>query len=236
MSTFVLVHGAWHGSWCWSRLAGELEARGHRVVTMDLPVADGTATFLDYRDAVLGVWPEDAPEDVPDDVVLVGHSLGAMVVPLVAAQRPVGISVLLCPVVPNVDGVPWDDAPSMGRPDAYVTATRDDGSVVFESLEEAVVTFYGRCAPEDAAWAFARLQPQNSTSLWDRPYPLTELPAGRRVVIAGKDDRAITPEFLRAVCLPRLGVDPVEIDADHSPFLSATAQLTDLLTSLAVEQ
>ena len=47
MSTFVFVHGAWHGAWCWSRLLPEMEARGHQSVVMDLPVADGAATFED---------------------------------------------------------------------------------------------------------------------------------------------------------------------------------------------
>jgi len=52
-------------------------------------------------------------------------------------------------------------------------------------------------------------------------------------VIGGSHDRAITPKFLAAVCRPRLGVDPVFIDADHSPFLSATGKLADLVTSVA---
>jgi pimeloyl-ACP methyl ester carboxylesterase len=230
MSTFVLVHGAWHGRWCWERLQAELSRRGHETVAMDLPVADGRATFVDYRDAVLAAWPSGAASD---GAVLVGHSLGAMVVPLVAAMRPVSASVYLCPVVPNVAGMPWDDAPAMGTPEAYVTVTHPDGSASFDSLDEAVATFYGTCDPGDAAWAFARLQPQNSTSLWDRPYPLTELPPGPRVAVAGAYDQAITPTYLRSVCRTRLGVDPVEIDTDHSPFLSAPAILADLLESVA---
>jgi pimeloyl-ACP methyl ester carboxylesterase len=228
MSTFVLVHGAWHGGWCWEPLAAELERRGHRTVVMDLPVDDGSATFLDYRDAVLDAWPA---QDDTTEVVLVGHSLGAMVIPLVAAERPVAASVFLCPVVPNVAGMPWDDAPEMGAPGAYGTVTRDDGAMVYDSPDEAVFTFYEKCDPQDAAAAFARLRPQNSSSLWDRPYPLAELPPGRRIVIAGRHDHAITPEYLRAVCPPRLGTEPIEIDADHSPFVSATSELADLLTT-----
>ena len=229
MSTFVLVHGAWHGSWCWERLETPLRDRGHHVVTMDLPVDDGTATFLSYRDAVLAAWPETDGRDV----VLVGHSLGAMVAPLVAAERPVHTTVFLCPVVPNVAGMPWDGAPEMGAPGAYVTVSHDDGSVTFESPDEATASFYGRCDPSDAAWAFARLRAQNSSSLWDRPYPLEALPPGRRIVIGGLHDRAITPEFLRAVCAERLGTEPIMLEADHSPFLSATDALADLLSRVA---
>ena len=75
MTTFCLVHGAWHGGWCFERLAPELEARGGRVVAPDLPCEDveaGVSAYADVVDAALG----DA-----EDVVLVGHSLGGLVDP-----------------------------------------------------------------------------------------------------------------------------------------------------------
>ena len=53
VSTFALVHGAWHGAWCWERLAPALEARGHRVVAPDLPCDDPSATFPTYADVVI---------------------------------------------------------------------------------------------------------------------------------------------------------------------------------------
>lgn len=106
MSTFVLVHGAWHGAWCWSRLLPDLEARGHRQSSMELPVEDGDATFEDYADVVLASYPADV-----EDAVLIGHSLGAMVLPLVAASRPVSMLVFLCGLIPNVSGRLTDDAP-----------------------------------------------------------------------------------------------------------------------------
>ena len=58
MSTFALVHGAWHGAWCWERLTPELEALGHRVITLDLRSDDSSASFDDYADAVCAalVW------------------------------------------------------------------------------------------------------------------------------------------------------------------------------------
>ena len=228
VSTFVFVHGAWHGAWCWSRLVPEMQARGHRSVVMDLPVDDGDATFEDYADAVLGSYPADL-----EDAVLVGHSLGAMVLPLVATSRPASLLVFLCGVIPNIEGKPWDGAPPMSRPEAYETETLDDGSSVFRTLESARLSFYADCDPQDAAWAFERLRPQNSRSLWDRPYPLTQLPDTPRVAIAGVDDAAITIEFSRAVSRPRLGVDPIEIPGAHSPFLARPRELASLLDGLA---
>jgi pimeloyl-ACP methyl ester carboxylesterase len=51
MTTFALVHGAWHGAWCWEQLT-PLQRAGHDVVTMDLPSEDGAATFDTYADVV----------------------------------------------------------------------------------------------------------------------------------------------------------------------------------------
>jgi len=197
-------------------------------VVMDLPVDDGDATFEDYADAVLGSYPADL-----EDAVLVGHSLGAMVLPLVATSRPASLLVFLCGVIPNIEGKPWDGAPPMSRPEAYETETLDDGSSVFRTLESARLSFYADCDPQDAAWAFERLRPQNSRSLWDRPYPLTQLPDTPRVAIAGVDDAAITIEFSRTVTRPRLGVDPIEIPGAHSPFLARPRELASLLDGLA---
>ena len=50
MTTFGLVHGAWHGAWCWERLTPLLRQAGHDVVAMDLPVDDNSASFDTYAD------------------------------------------------------------------------------------------------------------------------------------------------------------------------------------------
>ena len=52
MTTFVLVHGGWHGAWCWELLAAELTSRGHRAIAMDLPTEDPTAGAERYAEVV----------------------------------------------------------------------------------------------------------------------------------------------------------------------------------------
>ena len=52
MTTFALVHGSWHGAWCWELLTPLLKQEGHGVVTMDLPCDDGSASFETYADVV----------------------------------------------------------------------------------------------------------------------------------------------------------------------------------------
>jgi pimeloyl-ACP methyl ester carboxylesterase len=231
MAAFVLVHGAWHGAWCWERLVPELGARGHDAVTMDLPVSDGTATLSDYAHVVT-----EAAAGPTGEVVLVGHSLGAMTVPLVAARRPAAAMVLLCGVTPNLHGLPWDDAPRSDAPGAFdPLVAMPDGSAVWPDAASAAAAFYNAARPEDADWAFERLRPQNSSSLWTAPYPLTAWPQVRTAAVCCTDDRVIQPEFVRVTCRERLGVEPVEMAGDHSPFLSSPGELAELLVSLALE-
>jgi hypothetical protein len=66
MTTFALVHGGWHGAWCWELLTPLLEQAGHGVVAMDLPCEDPTANFDTYADVVCA-----ALDGRDDDVVLV---------------------------------------------------------------------------------------------------------------------------------------------------------------------
>ena len=83
MTTFALVHGGYHGAWCWEQLTPLLQEAGHGVVTMELPLEDSTATFDTYADIVCA-----ALDDCDDDIVLVGHSYAGNTIPLVAARRP----------------------------------------------------------------------------------------------------------------------------------------------------
>ena len=72
MTTFALVHGAWHGGWCWEKLSPFLQQTGHDVVAPDLPCDDGSATTFDpYADVVCAALVGRG-----DAVVVVAHSLG----------------------------------------------------------------------------------------------------------------------------------------------------------------
>jgi pimeloyl-ACP methyl ester carboxylesterase len=89
MTTFVLVHGGGQGGWCWRACAQVLRAAGHEVYTPTLTgfgerrhlVAAGFETFLD--DVANAIELEDL-----EGVVLVGHSMGGVIVPRVAERLP----------------------------------------------------------------------------------------------------------------------------------------------------
>src|ERR1700758_2577633 len=81
---FVLIHGGFHGAWCWERTIPELARLGHAAIAIDLPGhgarRDERSTLADRRDAILEVL---APGDV-----LVGHSGGGYDISLAAAAAP----------------------------------------------------------------------------------------------------------------------------------------------------
>ena len=78
--TFVLVHGAWHGAWCWGAVINQLEKLGDRAYAVDLPghgmnrVDRSKVTLESYVDSVA----EFIERHDLKDVVLAGHSLGGL--------------------------------------------------------------------------------------------------------------------------------------------------------------
>jgi pimeloyl-ACP methyl ester carboxylesterase len=91
MVTFVLVHGAWHGGWCWQPVAARLEAKGHTVYRPTL-TGLGDRAHLMSRELGLATHIRDISsmlrfEDL-HDAVLVGHSYAGMVITGVAAEVP----------------------------------------------------------------------------------------------------------------------------------------------------
>ena len=229
MTTFVLVHGTWHGAWCWERLIPQLERRGHASIAMDLPVEDPEAGLAEYASAVMATLPQT------DDLVLVGHSLGAAVIPLVAAAHPVRQLVFLCPVVRR----PGYSLAAQASMDVDIStydlsAGRtfyDDSSSAWED-DAAIAAFFPDCDPETARWAASRLRRQY-WRYWEEPNPLTEWPEGERRAIVCRDDRLIGIDWARRRIPELLGATPVELPGGHSPFLSRPAALADALVTLA---
>jgi Alpha/beta hydrolase family len=232
MATFGLVHGAGHGAWCWERLIPALEALGHRALAMDLPCEDPTAGALRYAEVVDRALP------AASDLVLVGHSLAGLTIPLVAARRPVRRLVYLCAIVPEFGrSLSQQVAADPGLYDDVLRAhrgrlTAPDGTVTFQDAAAARDVFYHDCAPEDVVWAFSRLRPQAAAPRLEA-CPLVAWPQGARAYIVCSDDRAVSPAWSRRVARERLGVEPIELPGSHSPFISRPSHLAAVLDRLA---
>jgi pimeloyl-ACP methyl ester carboxylesterase len=236
MSSFVLVHGAYHGGWCWSRLVPELERLGHRAIAPDLPCDVADASHDDNVAAVLSAMDSagiGAGEAGKTSTVIVGHSLGGFTIPLVAERRKVARLVFLC-TAPVFGGGAIEElrmrmvTPRFGA----MVRFRDEHGRGIMCAADAWEGFYHDCDEATAAWAIARLRPQSSRPMLE-PWPLTEWPDAARSVILARDDRAVRLDAAQEAGRMILdGGEPILIDGSHSPFLTRPAELARLLHDL----
>ena len=231
MTTFALVHGGYHGPWCWEQLTPLLEQAGHHVVTMDLPLEDSTATFDTYADVVCA-----ALDGCDHETVLVGHSYAGNTIPLVASQRPLRHLVYLCAMVPEVGrslAEQMTDVPPMLNPtyEHGLSALDDQMCQRWIDRDIASEMFYGDCDADLAKVALDRLRPQSvNPALY--PTSLTEHPRVPTTYILCTEDQILRPQWSRDVVSRRLTAELVELPGDHSPMLSRPAVLADVLLRL----
>jgi pimeloyl-ACP methyl ester carboxylesterase len=230
VTTFALVHGAWHGAWCFDLLDAELEARGHRAVAVDLPCADPEAGNAAYAAVVV-----DALADAGEDVVLVGHSLGGLTIPLVAAARPVRRLAYLCALIPEprqslVDQLRAGEAIFVPGWDAAVGRDELKRSY-WTDPEAAIAGMYGDCPRALAEDAVRRLRPQGRAASTEA-CPLAALPGAPSSYVLCRDDGAVSPDWSRRAARERLGVEAIELPGGHSPMLARPGELADILAGL----
>jgi pimeloyl-ACP methyl ester carboxylesterase len=179
MSTFVLVHGAWHGGWCWKKVAPILRRAGHDVFT---PTMTGLGERVHLRGPGIGL--DTHVQDIINvleyedlnNVVLVGHSYGGMVVTGVAGRTAERLAhiVYLDAHVP-ADGQSVIDLLGFTRP-GYETEQWVDPPGTFGVKDEV-----------DLAWVQAKMTPHPTRSMRQPvalPIPLEDLPVQRTYVLA----------------------------------------------------
>jgi pimeloyl-ACP methyl ester carboxylesterase len=232
-ATVVLVHGAWHGAWCWDQVIGPLEARGVPVVAIDLPGHGASPEPL--GDLATDAAALRAALDQVDTAVVCGHSYGGAVISEGAEHPAVRHLVYLAAILLDV-GESCSATVAVGEPDS---TSELDGALqpgpddtVTIAPAAAPSALYHDCAPADVEWAVARLGPQTFASL---TAPATHA-AWRRVpssYVVCRDDRAVPASIQRQLAARAETV--VEWPTSHSPFLSRPDLVADLLAARAVE-
>ena len=235
--TFVLIHGAWHGGWCWSRVSALLAAKGHRVFAPSLTgLADRShllspAVNLDTHiaDIVnLFKW-----EDL-QDAVLVGHSYGGW-----------PISGAIEKLLPQVSSIVYVDAfmPENGQRGMDLTSAQFQ-----QQLREAVArgesgrpvppaSAFRILDPKDVAWVAAKMTPQ--------PVGVAMQP----ITLSGAREKVAKKAYIRTPAYPqpsfdaylaRCGADPTwktyvfqPNEAGHDVMVDAPARLAQILEEVA---
>ncbi|WP_214413913.1 alpha/beta fold hydrolase [Sphaerisporangium fuscum] len=216
MTTFVLVHGAWHGPWAWERLTPLLHRAGVRTLTPALTL-EGNVGLDVHVDEVLTCLDVAT---TADDVVLVGHSYAGLIVRQAADRRPDLVKHVIL-----VDGWAGGDGASMFglAPDAFVNAIRAaaaDG----RHVPAPPPASFGITDPGDTHWLAPRL----------RPHPLRTFTEATR--LSGAVDQIPgTAIYCRPQTYPfdrfaaAIGYRTVAVDGPHNVMLTHPQVLARLL-------
>jgi pimeloyl-ACP methyl ester carboxylesterase len=238
MTRFVLAHGAFSGAWGWEPMDGPLQARGHTLERFDLPGAGDDRTpaaevTLDaYAERLLAVLGER-----PEPAVLVGHSMGGIVITHAAARAPERIEgmVYVAAFLPR-DG---DSLKALtllpeGAGDQIQANMEVSGVPPMASIPDDVSRHvrYNGCSEEVIAWALARQRSQPLAPFrQEASVPEGALEGIPLHYVRCLRDHALRPA-LQQLMLEWAGVESVvELDTGHNPQLSMTEELADTLDS-----
>jgi len=221
MSEVILVHGAWHGAWCWARVVEELDGLGVSSHAVELPLtglADDAATA---RAAIESAIDRSGP-----GVVVVGHSYGGLVISEAAAGIDgVGRLVYLAAFMTEEgeDELSILAAHDSPVPGAVVVA--DGGAGIDPAKAHAL--FYGDSDAATVAEIVPRLRPMRGVG-----GGLTGTPAWKFIpstYVVCTEDGALPPMAQREMATRADAV--VEWSTDHSPFLTRPGELAALIVS-----
>ena len=241
MSTYVLIHGSWHGAWCWYKVTARLRASRHTVIVPDMPGhgrdwrPPGGLTMQHYVDTLTNIV-----DAATEPVVLVVHSRNGIVASQAAEARPDRIRklVYLASYLP-----PIGDTPPLGQsrdgwardPDSLLWARQ--GVVVnreggWDMLKREIYreALYADCSEDDIALAYALLTPEarGPNSPTETPLRTTAGNFGRipRIYIELTQDRAVTWAAQKRMYEATPCERVLTIEASHSAYFSQPDQLT----------
>jgi pimeloyl-ACP methyl ester carboxylesterase len=232
MATFVLVHGAWHGAWCWRRVARMLAHNGHEAFTPTLTGLCERSHLLtpsvDLDTHILDVVNEIKWQGL-NDVVLVGHSYGGMVISGAAEriERTIASFVLLDAFLPD-NGQALIDIASAPVRDGVLAAQKSGATAL---PPRSAVSF--NVNEQDRAWVDAQCTPQ----------PLKSFV--QKLTLNGARDRVAKKTYIRATgyespyfdlglaTARKRGWHTHEVVCGHDVMLDMPERLTEILQEVA---
>jgi len=238
MSALVLIHGAWHGAWCWRRVLPGLRDAGHSAHAVTLTGVGERAHLLRpdlrLRDHIADVLGLIEAEELDDDLVLVGHSYGGLVMTGVAdallarGLRPRHL-VYVDAVTPH-PGESWSSqhAPDTVRARLEAAAQRPDGAM--PPPDAGVFGLDGA----DRDWVNRRQTPQPAGVYQDRlDFDAARIAALPRTFIDCTAPALPTIAVMRERVRREPGWQVVELATGHDPMISAPEALVALLLDCA---
>ncbi len=239
-TTYILVHGAWHGAWCWNKVVPLMEAKGDKVLAIDLPghgndtTNPDNVTFNDYVQKVVSVANSNDGE-----VILVGHSMAGTVISQAAellGTKKVSKLVYLDAFLPKngesvrslavmIEAALPKDSNRISIGKGLIISPNKKTSRF--KPEIADILFYHDCSDKDRAFAHKNLSPQNfapngtPVSVSDNVYGA--IPKYYILCTESKDlDKSVLPSRVKCKKI-------IKLKSSHSPFFSMPEKLARIL-------
>jgi pimeloyl-ACP methyl ester carboxylesterase len=228
----LLIHGAWHGAWCWERVLGPLRVLGYEPEAIDLPGHGRSAEPLTdlHGDADAVRARLDA---IGEPTLLVGHSYGGMVITDAGTHDAVAGLVYVAAYLPDTGETVMDlftvpALPTGERPSELVAAVRfsHDRSEMRLYGDGVAGAVYGDCDPATQQWAIARLDAQSTASFTQAPRRVA-WNSQPTVYVVCTQDRTIPVWRQRRMAVHAGRV--IALPASHSPFLSMPERLAGVI-------
>jgi pimeloyl-ACP methyl ester carboxylesterase len=242
MANFVLVHGAWHGAWCWRRVTDRLNAQGHRVHAVTLTGVGERAHLLTpeihlsthIQDVVAVIETEEL-----QDVILAVHSYAGMLGTAVADRRAHRLKhlVYLDAVVPK-PGESWSSTHASATQKARIDAAAESINNSFPPPDPSVFGL----ADADYDWVQRRQTPHpggtyqhvlnfDAARVASVPRTFINCTVPPLATIDAVRRRVIDPQFWDGLWIQNASV--IEMKTGHDPMISAPKELTALLLACA---
>ncbi|MCW5749470.1 MAG: alpha/beta hydrolase [Alphaproteobacteria bacterium] len=232
--TYVLIHGAWHGGWCWQRVTSRLTAAGHRVLAPSLAGLAERRHELSAAidlDTHINQTVELLNRHDLRDVVLVGHSYGGLVITGAADRAPARLAHLayLDAVIVN-DGEAWSATHPAKLVAAWARLAAPSGNV---SVPPPDAGAFGIASAADRAWVNRQTTPHPYRT-YTQTLRLARPPGEglRKTHIACRGAAALSPAARRIRIDAAHGWSVRALDAPHDAMIGAPAALADLLLSI----
>ncbi len=234
MATYILIHGAWHGSWCWKKVSAILSNQGHRVFSPDLPghgenkKPHSEVKFEDYLDCIMSIVSK-CDDDIP---ILVGHSFAGVIMSQLAANFPGRFKKLIYIAA----YVPFSGDSLLSMSNQFcvtglspeLVVDKKKGNIILNTTRLPELLYH--CAtPENQIWAMNQISPEPLTPL-ATPVSYTDFNYSdiESLYIFCEEDRAITLPDQKWMAERTQG-KTVSLLSDHSPFLGMPNELASFL-------
>jgi pimeloyl-ACP methyl ester carboxylesterase len=239
MASFVMIHGAWHGGWCFDTLRPMLEGEGHQMIAPDLPGMGGSdaelaaVTLSEWGNFAAGICRAQS-----EPVILCGHSRGGIVISQAAECAPERVAALvyICAMlIPSgMSRAEWRKQAEPNPDFAAIQLPHSSGHAKIVDVSGAAQVFAQLSPPDQVEAALKRLVAEPDGPRTDA-LQLSEARYGSvpRHYVECLHDLTIPIADQRRMQSLSPCATVTELNADHSPFLSAPRELVDALLQIA---